>query len=757
MKNSLILFCCLFLLGGCTTKQMLYTQYVDPFIGTDTYGHTYPGALVPFGMVQLSPDTGENGWYHCAGYHASDQSIMGFSHTHLSGTGATEMGDILFMPMMGEPRFEPGPAENPDAGYRSRFSKASEVATPGYYAVTLDGPHVRAELTATNRVGLHRYTFEQGGDGEIIIDLGHGIGDETTASFLNVTGNRIVSGFRHSTGFIRDQPVYFSAEFSKPFSAFISYCDGVRGTDKSVKGKICKIILKFNTVPGEQLLIKVGLSTAGERNAQNNINAEMPGWNFEKVAGNAKKVWNKELSKIQIAGNDEVGKKVFYTAFYHTMVCPNLFSDADGSYYGWDGKNHQKKGAHYYTNYSLWDTYRAEHPLMLLLSPDRDVEFINSMLQRYREIGELPINEYGVNETFCMIGNHAIPVIADAFLRGLKGFDANLAYEAVKHSSTNSSFNYKVNWEDYMKYGYLPSDKTKEESVSRTLESAYDDWCVAQMAKKLGKEDDYQYYSRRAAFYRNLFDPGTSLMRGRKSDGSWDTPFDHLKISHTGDAGGEYTEGNAWQYTWQVQQDVNGLIKLMGGDRNFVSNLDSLFQMQSKVYGDGFTLDVTGLIGQYAHGNEPCHHVAYLYNFAGAPWKTQERVTQIKNTLYLGTRDGLCGNDDCGQMSAWYLFGALGFYPVTPGTDYYVIGSPSFERTALKLPNGKTFEIKANNLSKTNYYIQSAKLNGRVYSKSYIPVKVMMQGGVLEFMMGAEPQKDWGSKPEDRPVSSIEK
>ncbi|MDP4183808.1 MAG: GH92 family glycosyl hydrolase [Bacteroidota bacterium] len=756
MKRYLFLLVLPIIMLGCTQKQMTCFKYVNPFVGTDTYGHTYPGALLPFGFVQLSPDTGDKGWNHCSGYHSSDDFIMGFSHTHLSGTGAVEMGDILIMPMIGKPKYEPEIKENSRDGYCSHFSKDTETATPGYYAVNLDKYNIKAELTATQRVGLHQYTFPGSDSVAIIIDLGHGIGDETIESTVSVVNDHTITGFRHSSGFIRDQPLYFCSEFSKPFKEYITYKDGHTGNESKVKGKICKIILKFETAQNEKILVKTGLSTFSEKNAMANILAEMPHWNFNKVVDNAKKSWNKELSKIEITGNDEKEKTTFYTAFYHTMMSPNLFSDVDGSYHGWDGKNHQKGKVNYFTNYSLWDTYRAEHPLLLLLSPEKDVEFINSMLQRYREIGELPINEYGINETFCMIGNHAIPVIVDAYLRGTKGFDANLAYEAVKHSSMNSAFNFKVDWDNYMKYGYLPSDIIKEEAVSRTLESAYDDWCVAQMAKKMGKTEDYKYFSKRAGFYKNLFDPENSLMRGRKTNGAWVSPFDHFKISHTGDAGGDYTEGNAWQYTWQVQQDVNGLIDLMGGDRKFITKLDSLFHLNSNVYGDGFVLDVTGLIGQYAHGNEPCHHVAYLYNFAGAPWKTQEMVNRIKNTLYSDKRDGLCGNDDCGQMSAWYVFGALGFYPVTPGADYFVIGTPSFKQTKLHLPNGKTFVVKADNLSKDNFYIQSAKLNGKTYTKSYIKVDDIRKGGVLEFVMGPEPQKEWGSKAEDRPVSRIE-
>ena len=746
------LFLCLF---SCNEEENNFhdvSAYVNPFIGTAAHGHTYPGATLPFGMVQLSPDTGNKNWDWASGYHSSDSSIMGFSHTHLSGTGAADMGDILLMPMTGVPKFNPGTKENPDEGYRSRFSKSSELARPGYYSVILNDYNIKAELTTSLRVGFHQYTFNKGNNTWFIIDLGHGISNKNVESHLKIIDNNKVSGFRHSTGFVKDHLIYFYAEFSKPFKSYITYTDGNKGNNRTVGGKICKAALHFDTKEGEKILVKVGLSTVNEKGAMKNILAEIPDWNFEKIVKNAKETWENELSKVKVKSGDNDKKTIFYTALYHNLVSPNLISDVDGSYRGWDGKIH-KSDKNFYTNYSLWDTYRATHPLYVLLYPDKDVQFINSMLERYKEIGELPINEYGINETFCMIGNHAIPVIADAFLKGVKGFDPELAYEAVKHSSVNNGYNYKVDWSKYMKYGYLPSDLVHVESVSRTLELTYDDWCVAQMAKKLGKIDDYRYFSRRAAFYKNLFDKNTSFMRGRNSDGSWVSPFDPIKVTHSETGVGDYTEANAWQYTWSVQHDVNGLIELMGGGKRFVTKLDSLFLLPSKVY--GYCLDVSGLIGQYAQGNEPCQHIAYLFNYAGMPWKTQKIVHKIKTTLYFNSRDGLCGNDDCGQTSAWYVFGALGFYPVTPGADFYVIGTPSFSYVKLKLPNGNKFVIKAHNLSDNNYYIQSAKLKGKNYTKSYISYDDIKKGGIMEFTMGPGPQKKWGSKTKDCPVQRI--
>lgn len=755
MKTKSIILAFLFLIGTSScTKRGKYPEvssFINPFIGTDAHGHTYPGALVPFGMVRLSPDTGKEGWDWCSGYHSSDNSIMGFSHTHMSGTGVGDMGDILLMPFTGNTKFVPGSKENPEEGYRSRYSKNTEVASPGYYSVLLEDYGIKAELTASQRVGFHKYTFPGDLESKIVIDLGHGIQDRTLQSHLTVVDENTVTGYRHSTGFIKNQHVYFCAEFSKPIKSFIAYSDGQTGSKKDVEGNTCKVVLDFGQE--DEIAVKVGISYVDEAGAMNNINEELPHWDFKKVAAQARELWEKELSRIEIEPDNQEGKTIFYTALYHNMVSPNLISDIDGRYRGWDGEVH-KSERNFYTNYSLWDTYRGTHPLYVLLYADKNNEFINSMLQRYKEIGELPINEYGINETFCMIGNHSIPVIVDAYLKGTADFDADLAYEAIKHSSTYSGYNFKVDWEKYMRYGYLPADSILEESVSRTLESAYNDWCVAQMAKKMGKEDDYRYFADRAGFYKNLFDKTTSFMRGRNSDGSWVTPFDPFKISHAGTGGGNYTEGNAWQYTWHVQHDVTGLIDLMEGEGKFSTKLDSLFILDPVVYGDGLTVDVTGLLGQYVQGNEPCHHVPYMYNFTGKPWRTQEIVNELKNTFYKSGRDGLCGNDDCGQLSAWYIFASLGFYPLCPGSGSYIIGTPSYKSVKLKLSKNNEFVVKADKLSAENYYIQSAKLNGETYTKTYINYNDIKDGGVLEFIMGPHPNKEWGVHPDDLPKSN---
>lgn len=759
MKSTVIIilfFSSLFLLSGCggreervksSPQQVSYTDYVNPFIGTATVGHTYPGATVPFGMVQLSPNTGEKGWEHCSGYHSRDSTIIGFSHTHLSGTGAADMGDILFMPVVGPTVFEAGSESDPDSGYRSRFIHGSEKASPGYYSVRLDAYDITAEVTATERAGFHRYTYPGSSSSGMIIDLGHGMEDETLESFIKVVDDKTIIGYRHSSGFIKDQRLYFYARFSKPFEGISSFTDGSTGDEKDLSGKVCKLFMHFTTTPGEQLMVKVGISSVSEDGAKKNLDKEIPEWDFDQKVKEANNTWNDYLSKIVVQTETEDQKRIFYTALYHCLVSPNLVTDVDGSYRGWDGKVHKSSSGDLYTNFSLWDTYRAMHPLYELLYPEKDLAFINSMLQRYQEIGQLPINEYGQNETYCMIGYHSIPVISGAILKYMKGFSYELAYKAMKESAMDESRGIGY----LKKYAYIPSE-LESNSVSKVLEYAYDDWCIAQVARELWKMDDYTYFTDRAKMYRNQFDSSTGFMRGRHADGSWVSPFDPRSVSILNQ--GDFTEGNSWQYSFYAPQDVSGLIKLMEGDRKFCAKLDTLFNTSPEIDNER-AWDVTGLIGQYAHGNEPSHHIAYLYNFAGEPWKTQDVVNQIKSQLYTSGRDGLCGNDDCGQMSAWYVFSSLGFYPVTPGMDYYVIGSPSIKSATLDLPNGKKFEILCESGSVSNYYIQSATLDGQPYAKSFILYNDIQKGGTLGFMMGNSPQKEWATRLNNRPVSKI--
>jgi predicted alpha-1,2-mannosidase len=734
--------------SSCSEERKSLVSFVDPFIGTSGHGHTFPGACLPFGMVQLSPDTGIEGWDWCSGYHTSDSSIMGFSHTHLSGTGAPDLGDVLIMPMTGAAHFFPGSKDGRQEGYRSRFSHETEVARPGYYSVKLDDYNIKVELTATSRAGFHRYTFPQSEKSAVIIDLVHGIGDTTLQSKVNIVDSVTITGYRRSNGMIMGHQVYFCAKFSKPFDSVSYLAIDTIGDPRQKLDSEGKIVLHYKTETNEQLLLKVGLSMVNEEGAMKNVDQEIREWNFDYYVQQAEKIWEDKLSKIEIESPDVEQKKTFYTALYHSLVCPNLISDVDGTYRGWDGKIHVDTTHTYYTNFSLWDTYRAFHPLHSLLYPEMNLSFINSMIQRYREAGHLPMLEYGTYETYIMIGFHSIPVIAEAILQNQEGIDYGLAFNAMKASAMND-----YQGVGYLKErGYIPSDLDSN-SVSKMLEYAYDDWCVAQVAKKLNKDDDYRYFMNRAKSYAKVFDSSTGLMRGRLADGSWRTPFNPKKTTPLGR--GDFTEANSWQYSFYVPQDVNGLIALMGGDEAFALKLDSLFSVKED--GSNKVGDVTGLIGQYAQGNEPSHHIAYLYNFVGQPSKGQRYITEIKSSLYSAARDGLSGNDDCGQMSAWYVFSALGFYPVTPGINYYVIGSPSFSQAKLHLPNGNTFSISAPNASAVNYYIKSARLNKNQYAKTYITFEEILKGGTMEFELNSEPQEDWGTELSDRPRAEIPK
>jgi predicted alpha-1,2-mannosidase len=737
----------LLLVTALSKGQEKFTSFVNPFVGTSGHGHTFPAACLPFGMVQVGPDTGVEGWDWCSGYHASDSSIMGFSHNHMSGTGLPALGDVLIMPVTGEHRFEPGDKKTPEQGYRSRFSHETEVAKPGYYAVKLEDPNVYAEMTASLRVGFHRYTFQGSSDAGLMIDLGHGIGDKTLKSSMKIVDDYTVMGYRNSTAIlIEDHLIFYCIKFSKPIKEIASYIDGIKGSEKSVEGTISKMILHFKTAPGEKLLVKVGLSTTSENGARNNIEKDVPDWDFDRVLRDADKAWEKELSKIEVETDNVEQKTTFYTALYHSLICPNLISDADGSYRGWDKKIHQDKEERY-TNFSLWDTYRALHPLFSLTYPEKNNAFISTMMEILNQTGLLPVMDFGIHELNGMIGYHSVPVISQAILQGQKGFDYERAYNAMKALAMRNV----AGIDYYKKLGFIPTE-SEINSVSKVLEYAYDDWCIAQVAKKLGKKEDYTYFIGRAKNYKNHFDASTGFMRGRHADGKWRVPF-NPKI-HSNGGGGDFTEANSWQYSFYVPQDVTGLINLIGSDKAFVSKLDSLFSVETDTEGTG-VLDVTGLIGQYAHGNEPSHHTAYLYNFAGEPWKTQQMIHKINTTLYNSGREGLCGNDDCGQMSAWYVLSSLGFYQVTPGIGYYVIGTPSFKSARLHLPNGKLFTITAPEVSSANYYIQSAKLNGKSYSKSFLWEEDILKGGTLEFRMGDKPNVEWGNKPGDRPVSKI--
>lgn len=703
------------------TLQTDYTQYVDPFIGAADNGHTFPGACRPFGMIQTSPVTGAVGWRYCSEYMYADSIIWGFTQTHLNGTGCMDLGDILVMPFTGQ-RHRAWDA------YRSSFQKNTESATPGYYTVTLDQANVKAELTATTHTALHRYTYEKADSASILIDLQHGpVWNEkqyhTQVNSCEVTweNDSTLTGHVNNKVWV-DQDYYFVMQFSRPVIDHFEL-----PMAEIEKGK--RIVASFNLQPGEEVLMKVALSTTGVEGAKANMAAEVPGWDFEGVRTAAKADWNSYLSRIEVEGTDEE-KTNFYTSFYHALIQPNEISDVDGRYRNAADSVVKATGGKFYSTFSLWDTYRAAHPFYTLMVPERVDGFINSLVDQAEVQGYLPIWGLWGKENFCMVANHGISVVAEAYAKGFRGFDAERAFNAIKRTQT-VSHPLKSNWENYMKYGYFPTDLTEAESVSSTLESVYDDYAAADMAKRMGKSEDAAYFSRRADFYKNLFDPSTKFMRPKKSDGTWKTPFNPSQIGHSESVGGDYTEGNAWQYTWHVQHDVPGLIALFGGEEAFLNKLDSVFTLKLETT----QADVTGLIGQYAHGNEPSHHVTYLYALAGRPERTQELIREIFDTQYSPKPNGLCGNDDCGQMSAWYMFSAMGFYPVNPVSGEYVFGAPQMPEFVLHLTDGKTFTIKAEGLSEANKYVKSITLNGEPYTKNFISHADIMKGGTLVYQM----------------------
>lgn len=703
------------------TPQTDYTQYVDPFIGAADNGHTFPGACRPFGMIQTSPVTGAVGWRYCSEYMYADSIIWGFTQTHLNGTGCMDLGDILVMPFTGERH------RTWDA-YRSSFSKTSENATPGYYTVTLDQAKVKAELTATTHAALHRYTYEQADSASILIDLQHGPAwnekqyhSQVNSCEVNWENDSTLTGHVNNKVWV-DQDYYFVMQFSRPVIDHFEL-----PMAETEKGK--RLVASFNIQPGEEVLMKVALSTTGVEGAKANMAAEVPGWDFEGIRTAAKADWNSYLSRIEVEGTDEE-KTNFYTSFYHALIQPNEISDVDGRYRNAADSVVNATGGKFYSTFSLWDTYRAAHPFYTLMVPERVDGFINSLVDQAEVQGYLPIWGLWGKENFCMVANHGVSVVAEAYAKGFRGFDAERAFNAIKQTQT-VSHPLKSNWENYMKYGYFPTDLTEAESVSSTLESVYDDYAAADMAKRMGKTEDAAYFARRADFYKNLFDSSTQFMRPKKSDGTWKSPFNPSQIGHAESVGGDYTEGNAWQYTWHVQHDVPGLIALFGGEEPFLNKLDSLFTLKLETT----QADVTGLIGQYAHGNEPSHHVTYLYALAGRPERTQELIREIFDTQYSPKPNGLCGNDDCGQMSAWYMFSAMGFYPVNPVSGEYVFGAPQLSEFVLHLADGKTFTIKAEGLSEANKYVKSITLNGEPYTKNFISHADIVKGGTLVYQM----------------------
>ncbi len=729
MKKTTLLFCTLAAgsaLFSCSAPQQEtaatdYTQYVNTFIGAADNGHTFPGACRPFGMIQTSPVTGAVGWRYCSEYVYEDSVIWGFTQTHLNGTGCMDLGDILVMPVTGN-------RHRAWDGYRSSFQKNSESATPGYYTVTLDEPGVKAELTATLHTALHRYTYNKADSASVLIDLQHGPAwnekqyhSQVKACDVKWENDSTLSGHVRNSVWV-DQDYFFTLQFNRPV---ISTVDLPMG--ETEKGR--RIVATFDLQPGEEVLMKIAMSTTGVEGAKANMAAEQPGWDFEGTRKQAKDEWNSYLSRIEMEGTpDEMTN--FYTCFYHALIQPNEISDVDGKYRNAADSIVTATGGKFYSTFSLWDTYRAAHPFYTMIVPERVDGFVNSLIDQAEVQGFLPIWGLWGKENYCMIANHGVSVVAEAYAKGFKGFDAERAFQAIKQTQT-VSHKLKSNWEDYMKYGYFPTDLTAAESVSSTLESVYDDYAAADMARRMGKTEDAAYFSKRADFYKNLFDPTTKFMRPRKSDGTWKSPFDPTQAAHAESNGGDYTEGNAWQYTWHVQHDVPGLIALLGGEEAFTNKLDSLFTVELRTQ----LADVTGLIGNYAHGNEPSHHVIYLYTLAGKPERTQELIRQIFDTQYRPAPDGLCGNDDCGQMSAWYMFSAMGFYPVNPVSGEYVFGAPQMPKFVLHLQDGKTFTVLAEGLSKEHKYVESITLNGEPYTKNYITHEDIMKGGTLVYKM----------------------
>lgn len=730
MRITIIACIVYLLLNACSKeKDLKITEYVDPFIGTAGHGHCFPGAIVPFGGIQVSPDNPRTAWDWCSGYHYSDSIISSFSHTHLSGTGIGDLQDIRLLPVITTPSNEPITkyiTEN-----YARFSHQNESAEPGYYSVTFENG-IKTELSATERCGIHYYQYPDQTVNALIIDLTTARNwDRTIESCIKKTNDRTIQGYRKSKGWANDQRVYFVIEFSQN-------CEVMAGRDtlrplengQKITADSCYAWVKFGSKTNK-ILAKISISSANIDGAEANLKKELPHWSFDKVKKDARHQWKKELSRIRVETKDEELLKIFYTALYHAYTAPHIFSDVNGNFKGADKEVHSVGKGTQYTVFSLWDTYRAAHPLFTITQKKRVTDMINSMLKHYDATGLLPVWELVGNETNCMIGNHAISVITEAYLKGIQDFDVEKAYEAMKKTSLSD----KEGLKEWREYKYIPCDKINE-SVSKTLEYAYDDWCVAQMAKALNKDKDYSDFMESSRNYVNLFDKTSGFMRGKNSDGNWITPFSPLYVKHRDS---EYTEGNAWQYTWSVPHDIDGLIALYGGPVPFEQKLDSLFTMASTMEGADISPDISGMIGQYAHGNEPSHHVAYLYNYIGKPEKTQFYVNQICRELYKSTPDGLCGNEDCGQMSAWYIFSAMGFYPVNPADGKYQLGTPQFDKTTINVGPEKRFIIAAHRQSPKSIYVARILLNGEKLNRTWITHNEIMQGGELKFELTDTP------------------
>lgn len=719
--------------GSCVSSGPEdYARYVDPYIGTGDHGHVFMGANVPFGTVQLGPTSIPDTWDWCSGYNYADTTVVGFGHTHLSGTGIGDLNDVSLMPVVGDVALGRGTADDPASGMWSYFPRSGERCEPGYYRTYLDRYGIGVELTATCRVGLSRYLFPKRGDAAVILDLVNGQGwDEAVDCGVRFLDSMTVEGWRRSEGWAADQRVFFHMRFSRPFAGCSFSGDSLTVGKNSARGRNLYARFEYGDAGREPLSVKVALSAVSAENARRNMEAECPGWDFEAVRAAARAAWNAELAKVRIETPDESVRRIFYTALYHTMIAPSVFSDVEGQYRGADGRVHDDPGHPVYTTFSLWDTYRAAHPLMTLIHPERVPDLVRTMLRIYDEQGKLPVWHLWGCETDCMVGNPAVPVVADALLKGFGGFDRAHAYEAMKRSSMRDDRGMDL----YKKYGYIPYEFN--ESVGYCMEYAIADWALAQAAQREGHAEDAEYFLRRSKAYRHYFDPSTGFIRGRSATGAWRTPFDPFHSKHLDQ---DYTEGNAWQYTWLVPHDVEGLMECFGSRERFVEKLDSLFVVEGEL-GAEASPDISGLIGQYAHGNEPSHHVTYLYTMVGQPWKTARRVRQILTTLYHDRPDGLSGNEDVGQMSAWYVLSALGMYQVEPAGGRFFFGSPLVDRAVVRVRDGE-LRIEARNNSPENIYIQSVRLNGEPYRKNYLDYADIAAGGTLLFEMGPRPA-DW--------------
>lgn len=772
MRLRLALLASLSILAATPVLAQTTTAYesVDPFIGTGGDGHTFPGAVVPFGMVQLSPDTDilpfKQSYARAAGYRFGDPTILGFSHTHFSGAGHSDLGDILLTPVAGEAKLEPGEVDKPGSGYRSRYSHDTEVAQPGYYAVTLSDSRVRAELTAGLRTGLHRYTFQKGDRAQVLIDLRSSIYNypgKVLWSRLRVSPDGVVTGYRETRGWAPGRKLFFAIKFDRPL-----VCQSFRNTEKDIpyngfaqpgrtpndraqiQGRALVGVFDFGQIDGP-LTVKVALSSVSEDGAIANLASDEPGFDFDAQRARAKTAWEKALGAVDIEAPAPM-KKTLYTALYHTLLAPSVYADADGRYRGPDDQVHEGKldgrPFTFHSTLSLWDTFRAEHPLLTLIQPaDYTNDVVNSLIasQKQSPYGILPVWQFHGQETWTMIGYHAVPVIADAWMKGIRGYDGKAALDAMVKSATYAPYG---GLGDYMKLGYAPIDK-EPEAASKTVEYAYDDWTIARMARDMGQDDVAKTFEKRASYWRNSFDTKTGFLRARKSDGTFREPFNPTAINY----GSDYTEGNAWQYSWFAPQDLGGIVKTLGGDAATVKKLDAMFDFDNSKVDYSHAEDIAGLIGQYIHGNEPSHHVAYMYNYAGAPWRTQARLTQIIKTQYKPTPDGLSGNDDLGQMSAWLMFTSLGFYPVTPASNEYAIGRPFVDKAALNLPNGKRFTVRAEGMADERPYVSKVTLNGKPLTRAYLKHDEIVAGGELVFTMSATPNKTWATKVADRPTS----